>query len=258
MHIFRALLVMVMAIAQVGAAFAPQVLGWSRTVGSSARLYESPLVPAGYAFAIWGPLFLGCLFFAIWQMASPRRRESEVGTVGWLAFGAFTAITVWSVHQPLFGPGPLSFAVLEVVLLFAFLAALFTRKIDDLSIGDRLAVLPLFALAGWLLVASPGGLSLAMRSVGVEPFLGSLVRESSALMMVWLVPASVLAFFARSAAFLGAVVWGVVAVIVANQGTGETLFMQVLYLAAGIMTLATVMGILAARRSPPEAFEESR
>ncbi|MEM7740582.1 MAG: hypothetical protein AAF225_07250 [Pseudomonadota bacterium] len=253
MHIFRAVLVLAMAVAQIGAAFAPQVLGWSRNMGTAARLYESPLVPAGYAFSIWGPLFLGCLFFAIWQSLSPRRRESEIGTVGWLAFGAFTAITVWSVHQPLFGPGPLSFAVLQVVLLFAFLAAVFTRRIDGLSLGDRIAVLPLFALTGWLLVASPGGLSLALRSLGLEPFLGSLMRESLVLVMVWLIPAAILAFFARSAAFLAAVIWGLVAVIVANQGSGETLFIQVLYLAAGTMTVASLMGALAARRAPPES-----
>ncbi|MEO1658757.1 MAG: hypothetical protein AAFR65_13665 [Pseudomonadota bacterium] len=255
MHIIRALLVFITAITQVGAAFAPQILGWNRTIGSTARLYESPLIPAGYAFSIWGFLYLGCLFFALWQLISPRRREREVATVGWLAFGAFTANTVWAIHQPLLGPGPLSFAVLQVILLFTFLAAIFSRRIDDLSLGDRLAIMPLFALTGWLLVASPGGFSLALKTIGLGPFFGSLVNESLVIVMVWLVPAAIAAFFARSLAVLAAVLWGLAAVVWANEGTGETLFMQALYIAGALMAAATVVGLLAARRSATPAYE---
>ncbi|MEM6746863.1 MAG: hypothetical protein AAF608_05535 [Pseudomonadota bacterium] len=255
MHIIRALLVLLTAISQVGAAFVPEVLGWSETIGSRASAYESPLVPAGYAFSIWGLLYIGCLFFALWQLISPRRREPEVATVGWLAFGTFTANTVWAIHQPLLGPGPLSFAVLEVILLFTFLAAAFSRRIEDLSIGDRLAIMPLFALAGWLLVASPGGFSLALKTVGLGPFFGSLITESLVILLVWLLPAAILAFFARSFAFLAAVFWGLAAVVMANEGTGETPFMQALYIAAGLIAAATLVGLLAARRSATPAYE---
>ncbi len=248
MHIIRALLVLLMAIAQVGAAFAPQILGWSRTIGSTARLYESPLVPAGYAFAIWGVLYLGCLFFALWQLLSPRRREPEVATVGWLAFGAFTANTIWAVHQPLLGPGPLSFAVLQVILLFTCLAAAFSRAIEDLSIGDRVAIAPLFGLAGWLVVASPGGFSLVLKTLNVGPLFGSLMTESLVILLVWLIPATIVAFFARSIVFLAAIIWGLAAVVMANEGTGETLFLQTIYIAGGLVSVATVVGLFASRR----------
>ena len=250
MHIIRALLVLLMAIGQVSAAFAPQILGWSRTIGSTARLYESPLIPAGYAFAIWGVLYVGCFVFALWQLLSPRRREPEVATVGWLAFGAFTANTVWAVHQPLMGPGPLSFAVLEVILLFSVLVAVFSRRIEDLGIGDRIAIAPLFGLAGWLLVASPGGFSLALKTINVGPLFGSLVTESLVILLVWLIPAAILAFSVRSIVFLAAIIWGLAAVVMANEGTGETLFLQTIYVAGGLVSAATVMGLLVSRRVP--------
>ena len=247
MHIIRAMLVLLTAITQVAAAFAPEFLGWTHTIGSRAQLFESPLIPAGYAFSIWGFIYMGCLFFALWQLISPRRRERDVATVGWLAFGAFAANTVWAIHQPLLGPGPLSFAVLEVILLFAFLAAVFSRRIDDLSIGDRLALTPLFVLAGWLLVASPAGFSVALKTLNIGPLFGSLMIESLAIVGVWLIPAALLAFSARSIGFLGAVLWGLAAVAIANQGSGETLFIQTLYLVVGFITAATIAGLVLAR-----------
>ena len=56
--------------------YASYVVGDS--VGAVAQEVHSLITPASYAFAIWGPIFLLCALYAIYQ-ALPAERESATG-----------------------------------------------------------------------------------------------------------------------------------------------------------------------------------
>ncbi|MEM9810103.1 MAG: hypothetical protein AAF788_02655, partial [Pseudomonadota bacterium] len=220
-----------------------------RSIGSTARQYETLLVPVGYAFAIWLPLFGGALLFALWMTFSPRNREPEVAKVGWLAIVAFFANTVWAIHQPLMGPGFLSFAVLEVILLFSFLSAKASWGIPDLQMGDRIACAPLFALMGWLFVASPAGLTVALRFMGMQPLGGTERIEALIVLGVWLLIAAALSWSIRSWVFAGTVIWGLVGVAMANRSDGEPLLAQAAIASVGVVVIATLISKLKGQRS---------
>ena len=63
----RATLVLLFAVLQVVTGFAPDLFGATNDVGAAVEPYRTPLVPAGWAFAIWGLLYLGCLVFAVFH-----------------------------------------------------------------------------------------------------------------------------------------------------------------------------------------------
>ena len=45
-----------------------------QTMGAVSAKYPTPLTPAGYAFGIWGLIFLGLSIYAVWQLLPAQRR----------------------------------------------------------------------------------------------------------------------------------------------------------------------------------------
>jgi len=54
-------------------------------IGEIATRFPSLVIPAGYAFAIWGPIFLLGLVYAAYQMLPSRREDPLLRRVGWLS-----------------------------------------------------------------------------------------------------------------------------------------------------------------------------
>jgi hypothetical protein len=87
----------------VGALF--QVLaGAIVPIGAIAKETPSLVIPADYAFAIWGPIFLLCLAYAAYQMLPGNRHNPVLQRVGWLFAGAFFLNGLWEVLVPLRQP----------------------------------------------------------------------------------------------------------------------------------------------------------
>jgi hypothetical protein len=80
--VLTSLLVVWNGLANSGAIFA-------RNVGQVSRSYETPFTPAGYAFAIWLPIYVGLLAMAIFGLVrafegrEPSRRRDWVRELGW-------------------------------------------------------------------------------------------------------------------------------------------------------------------------------
>jgi hypothetical protein len=133
----------------VGAVF--QVLaGAIVPIGAIAKETPSLVIPADYAFAIWGPIFLLCLAYAVYQALSANRANPLLRRVGWFFAGAFFLNSLWEVLVPLRQP-----VLLQAILvgIFACLAVNCLRLVRSehgvLGLADR-----------WL-VALPLGLFLA-------------------------------------------------------------------------------------------------
>ena len=62
----RVLLLILAALAQIAASAAPRLLGWEDDISSRSQSLPTPIVPPGWAFSIWGLIFLGSLAFAIY------------------------------------------------------------------------------------------------------------------------------------------------------------------------------------------------
>ncbi|NNE53938.1 MAG: hypothetical protein HKN30_16240 [Sulfitobacter sp.] len=192
-----------------------------------------PVQPAGYAFGIWGLIYLWLILGLGWGLIRAREdgqwHDMRVPLCLSLAVG-----TVWlsvAVASPVWA------SFLIWIMLLTALGALFMAPS-----ADRLwAAGPVGLYAGWLSAASC--VSLGLLSAGY----GWFDARTSALLFVGMaivIGCFVQAALARAPSYGVAVIWALVAVAVANWSGDRT----VAYLAAGGALVTLVPTLQAFRR----------
>jgi len=167
--------------------------------------------PAGYAFAIWGPIYLWLIIgmgFGLWQRredaAWHRMRLALIPSlavgVAWLAVAVASA--VWA-------------AVLIWIMLITALVALFRSPRSD----EWFAALPLGFYAGWLTAASCVSLGLLVAGYG---YLDGTTAAIAAIILALVLASAVQTQLGRTPSYGIAVIWALVAVVVQNFGSNTT------------------------------------
>ncbi|HEX8488334.1 MAG TPA: tryptophan-rich sensory protein, partial [Propionibacteriaceae bacterium] len=165
----RSTLLAVAAVAQVGSApLTSLALGPSSDQGPISDANLSPVTPAGYAFTIWGLIYLGSLALAVYQLM-PRQRGREVHRrTGWWLVAAFACSTVW---VPIFGSRTIWLSQLVILALVACLAVVMirlTRLGPAETTAERLLLrLPVSLYLGWATLATFAGFGTTLRSLGM-------------------------------------------------------------------------------------------
>tara|TARA_R110002049_G_scaffold10127_5_gene50525 strand:+ start:12153 stop:12866 length:714 start_codon:yes stop_codon:yes gene_type:complete len=166
---------------------------------------DPPAQPAGYAFSIWGLIYLWLIIGMGWGLIMARRDGQwhdmrmplclslAVG-VGWLSVAVLSP--VWA-------------AVLIWVMLITALVALFVAPVEN-----RLwAAAPVGLYAGWLSAASCVSLALLAAGYGLlEPRSAALVFVGMAIVLALLVQIAL----GRTPTYGLGVIWGLAAIVVAN------------------------------------------
>lgn len=234
------------ALAAIQQIVAPALLFGDGFGGFSAdRSLPTPAQPAGYAFAIWGPIYIGCLAYAWHQWSS---NHASLARVRWPTVALFLGSTLWlalAKHGPLWATVPIIWTMLALAV-FAMLAL--ARPTGPLPRTTKLA-------AGWPLAIYAGWLSAAafVNSAAILPTYGSGtaglgVDGLGALMVAMAATLAILILIASRGAlpYAVAVVWALVGIMIANR-TGPPL---VLWLASGaaVLLLLTLIGLRRARR----------
>lgn len=159
--------VILAVVLQIGATFLPQ-LGLGEPIGERSDAVRTLITPSGWAFAIWGPLFLGSAVFAIWQALPAQRTNALLGRIAWPAAIALAAQGAWAIYTQFANLTVVSVLIILISLigLLAVLRALVSAP--SLSNAERwLAALPLSALAAWLTAASIVNIAAALVYHGV-------------------------------------------------------------------------------------------
>lgn len=234
---------LLLAIAQLVVPFFPRLTGLGGEIG--ARSIEtglpSPETPSGYAFGIWFPIFVLGLIHAVRFLRDPaseayRRVELPVAIM-------FAAGTAWMLWTQIMGSG-----IVQLPLIYGMFAATLIGW-SRLKPSDDKILPVLFGLqSGWLTAAICLNTTSWLRLVsGTTPF--GLAPEIYALFT--LLPAAAIALYMvlsgrASIWYVGAVVWALVAVAVANI-SGDTL---VLAVAAGLIVPLLVAFNVRTKRVP--------
>lgn len=246
----RRYIVLGTAVFSVIVAYGQMALGWGQSAAEFAADSDATLKVAGFAFAIWGLIYLGLLAYAVRQVL-PQTGESDlIHAMGWPSVAAFVGIGLWIVAAAL------DWEMATIVLIFASLLALLVpllmhaRRIRALSLTDRdraLTVWPLALLAGWLTVAAPVNLiTVATGDGALPPMLSPTAWAIAAVVVVAAVTLGVV-FALRTLAYPLPVAWGLLGVFVAEQGRNGTLAFSAL-IAAVIVLVASVVLVLDLRR----------
>lgn len=155
-------------ILQIGATFLPN-LGIGESIGSQSDSVRTLITPAGWAFAIWGPLFFGSALFAIYQALPSHKTNRLFQRIAWPASGAFAANGLWAMYTQLNDLDAISVIIIAGGLFCALLTVRAFSRIDrELAKSERwLAALPLSGLAAWLTAATIVNISAALTYYGV-------------------------------------------------------------------------------------------
>lgn len=190
-------------------------------VDSSGDGSDSPILPAGYAFFIWGLIYLGALAFAVHHARPSRAGDPMMRRVGWFAAAAYLGQGLWSRTAEL-GQLALTETVVAATLVAAVLAyrPTVTRPADLDRAAVRLVRAPLALHLGWLTLAAILTTTEALRAAGAgDLLLGPTVWSVVLLVVAGVIAGAVTLLRPGSLAFPGAIVWGLVAVVVEQAPT---------------------------------------
>lgn len=238
----RSLLVAVTALAQlVSSPLTTLALGPSSDTGSISDANASPITPAGYAFAIWGLIYVGCLALAGYQVRRDQLARPVHRRTGWWLVGAFTASAVWI---PVFGSRRIwlsQLVILALVACLAFATAACTAVGPAETSAERLLLrLPVTRYLGWATLATAASFGVTFRSLGMPADAGWVRLVCLGLLAVAAgVSALVVCRASAVAGFTFTACWALVAVAVATYAP--------LVRYAALVAVVAVLGLVAIR-----------
>jgi hypothetical protein len=152
-------------------------------VGAVARAYPSPLLAAGWAFAVWVPIYVGFLGYAVFQaLPGQRARHVHRATGWWMAASA-----VFNIGFVLsFGADWLPLAQLMLIGLLVSITLVFGRYCRMAAEGavERVVARGTVALyAGWVSMAMPMGTAATGVWIGL-PGAGALAAIAAVVVLL--------------------------------------------------------------------------
>ncbi len=240
----RRLIVLAAAVFAVAVGQTQVLLGWGQSPAEFSADSDATLRVAGYAFAIWGVIYLWLLVYAVRQ-ALPRTGESLlIHRLGWSSVAALLGIGGWVVAAAF------DQEMATIILIFEALAAALipllaqAGAIRALPRGDRdrwTTVWPLGMLAGWLTVAAP--LNLITVATGNDALPGMLSPTLWAILAIFVVSAVALGVTQRlrTLAYGLPIAWGLLGAFVAEQARNPTLAFVALAATVAVLVGAIVL-----------------
>lgn len=204
--------------------------------------------PAGLTFAVWGPIFLGLLVFAVYQ-ALPAQRGARLDRLFWPFLLGNLLNVAWLLAFQSLNIG------LSVVIMLALLAVLVRLYLSVRSLPPQGAErwtlqLPVSLYLAWISVATIANITAFLVSAGVtQSFLGIAGPVWSALLLV--VAAAIGVFFLwrfRDYAFAAVLLWAFYGVYVARPEVSTVV------LGAAVAAGLVLLGSLSAWRRPRAAL----
>lgn len=215
------------------------LLGWGQSPAEFSADSDETLRVAGYAFSIWGLIYLWLVLYAVRQALPQTRDSALLRGLGWPSAAAMLGIGLWVVAAAF--DQEWATVVLIFGSLLVLLVPLLARAdlIRGLGRGDRdrwFVVWPLAMLAGWLTVAAPVNLLTIVTGNGDLPDMVSpTVWAVTAVGLVTAVALGVTARI-RTLAYGLPIAWGLAAVYVAEQVRNSPLAWTALA-AAGVVLI---------------------
>ncbi len=207
---------------------------------------DSTLRAAGYAFAIWGPIYLGIMAYAVWQALPGRANGRLLSELGWPSALAIAGCGAWILASAMNARWPSVVIIVgsAAVLTGALLTLTAPRQVKAVDVA--LVLTPLDALAGWLTVASALNLTTVLTALG---FVTGSIRVGVGVAGVLATAAIALAVALRlrRLAYPAAVAWGLIGVWAAmREGTPVTAWVALG--CAGTVALAGLVATISASR----------
>ncbi len=207
----------------------------SNTLFSSVQI-----IPANYAFAIWGLIYIGLIAFGIYQLQPSQRENPRLQHSGYLLAIACISQCAW-IYLFLDRLFPLS--NLAMLGILAPLIVMYQRleiRQERVSRQERWFIhLPISIYLGWISVATIVNVAIGLYSLkwdgwGIAPSVWTVV-----MMAIASIIAAVISIQRRDTAYVLVIVWALVAIairqanipLIAMTGWGLAIALTILNLA---------------------------
>ncbi|MFD1730804.1 TspO/MBR family protein [Deinococcus malanensis] len=199
--------------------------------------------PAGLTFAVWGPIFLGLLGFAVYQ-AMPAQRGPRLDRLFWPFLLSNVLNVSWLLAFQSLNYG------LSVIIMLALLSSLIwlyltVQRMEPHGTERFTLLLPASLYLAWISVATIANITAWLVSLGVTSGLAGLGSTAWAALLV-VIAALIGVFFLmrfRDFAFAAILLWAFYGVYAARPEV--TAVAVAVALAAGLVLIG---GVLATRR----------
>jgi len=209
------------------------------TIGEVSGNYRTLFTPAGYAFAIWGVIYLLLIAFVVYQgrglFGSPRKPEL-VDRTGWWFVASCAANSLWVITW-IFGYTGLSVLCI-FLLLYCLIRIVLIHRMElwDAPMGT-IAFLwwPFVIYSGWVTVASIANVSAWLKKLEWSGWGLSEVTWTLAMIVVAAALNLAITWRRNMREFAAVGAWALIAIAVANQGVTSSVYYLSLFAAAVLL-----------------------
>ncbi len=247
-------LVLLFSLAMPLVSWFSQQAAFGPTNGEISDRYPTLVVATGYAFAIWGLIFLLDAAFGFWQASSKRRSDGVLTSIRLPAALGFALTALW---MPVFSTQMfwLALSIIWASLACLLLCALRLSRDPLPEPGQRwLAWLPLSLHAGWLALAAflnTAQVIVAYRLLPVDDMLG----WSVALFVIAGLMLLVLNQRMRgNVAFIAAAAWALAGVYAKQSDSALPGAETAAWIALAIAAVAVLQTVWLRLRATPDAL----
>ncbi|MGI0107739.1 tryptophan-rich sensory protein [Salinimicrobium sp. WS361] len=228
------------------------------TMGSVSAEYENLFTPAGYAFSIWGLIYLGLAGFVTYQIVSSRGRQIAARIGWWFVITCLLNISwifAWLNHLT-----ALSVLVMSLLLISLLVIVFKTRmELDDKPVSEIAFVWWPFSLySGWITVALIANTAAYLTDIGWDGFGISEVLWTLIMIAVATVINLVITWTRNMREFALVGVWGLVAVGIANKGDENLIFYTAIAAAVVLFISSNIHGYKNRKYSPWQKMKEKK
>ncbi|MEP0858073.1 tryptophan-rich sensory protein [Trichocoleus sp. DQ-U1] len=187
------------------------------TIGEISNRFfrEVPIIPANYAFAIWGVIYLGLISFAVYQVLPAQRQNPYLRREGYFLVFASIAQIAWVF---LFGYQLFSLSVVAMLFILLSLIGIYLRLgigLERVSRAQKWFVhIPLSIYLAWISVATIVNVAstldyLGWNGWGISPQIWTVI-----LLVVAAAIAATITLKRADIAYPSVIIWAFVAIAV--------------------------------------------
>ncbi len=224
------------------------------TIGELSNTYENLFTPAGYAFAIWGPIFLTLIAYAMFQVKraffSDKKSDFIIQTVYWFALANF--LNGFWVLAFVYEYTGLSVLIM-LGILFSLIKIIINTNMERWNAPIEVITLvwwPICVYSGWISVATIANIAAFLVKINWH---GWFFTEEiwTIIMIITATIINLLITYKRNMREFGLVgIWALVAIYVRHKDFYENIAYAAL-ISAIIIFIATITHSYINRKTSP-------
>ncbi len=227
-----------------------------QTMGEVSAKYPTLLTPAGYAFSIWGLIFLGLVVYAVWQLLPVARNLSLPDALAKPLTLASVATAAWVV---LFAYEQIIPSVGVMLLILGSLIVVYgrARRRIFMDAAPAWVGVPFSLYLGWISVASAINITIGLREMGWQTADNLSVTLTLGLLFVIVALSLIMSRAFRDMVFPLVVAWALVAIWVVRLREVAELGWAALAGAVVGVVLGVVLSRRGGRKEPWQLRDEA-